>query len=378
MLGVVIGVAAVIAVVGFGEGHRRRIEEEIEKAGADIFWVSPKFREYFSSESQARWFEPSSLTVEDMDAIQKRCRKVKAVAPTVNFTEIGSVLGHRSTFDLVGTYPALQRIRKLDLLRGRFITPSDLKNNRRVCIIELSKTASRLFRGSDPLQREIRVRGQNYKVIGVVRPETREFGGPSSVTAYLPLTSLQRLVGRTTIGMTYALTVDSKFTEGAMREVETLLRSRRLGRDQFRVSNISRVMESAKRLTRTATLVTSCLAVVSLLVGGIGIMNIMLVSVTERTREIGIRKAAGARRRDIRRQFLLEATTLSMIGGSLGILIGVQLAKIIAPVINLPVAIPFWSIGIGGLFSVGTGIISGFYPAYRPANFSPIQALRYG
>jgi putative ABC transport system permease protein len=227
------------------------------------------------------------------------------------------------------------------------------------------------------LEQGIQLEGRKFEVVGVVEEKEGNFGEGPFGSLFIPLTTMQSLTCNKKIDNLYCQSIDSKDVGTAMRQADEILKSRYRGRELFDATNMAEWKRSAQKLSRTAALVTTGIAAISLLVGGIGIMNIMLVSVSERTREIGIRKATGARKRDIRGQFLVEAVTLSTVGGSIGIGLGVLLAQFISPMIKIPVLVSPPSVMIGFIFSAVVGVLSGFYPAFRASRLNPIEALRY-
>jgi putative ABC transport system permease protein len=379
MLGVIIGVAAVIAVVAFGEGNRKKIEAEIAKMGSDVFWVMPKRENIDITDYQQmmKSRQTRSLTANDIQSLREYGTKIKALAPVVRSTSTAFFKERTNLFELIATEPDYQKIRGLTLARGRFLIESDLVQRRSVCVVELSESAIKLFGGIDPLGQRLSIEGRKFEVVGVALEKDDSFMKSPHGLLYVPLTTTGYLSGNREIDILYCQSNGSEVVSGAMIEAETILKSRYHGKDFFDARNMTEWMRSAQKLSRTAALVTAGIAAISLLVGGIGIMNIMLVSVSERTGEIGLRKAIGARRKDIRRQFLLEAATLSSIGGMIGIGLGVLLAQLISPTLKIPVFVSPISITVGFFFSSGVGMLSGFYPAFRASRLNPIEALRY-
>jgi putative ABC transport system permease protein len=279
----------------------------------------------------------------------------------------------------VGVEPQYGPVRGVRAERGRFVDADDLASWRPVCILGV-EAARKLFGAADPIGRDCQVNGVRLTVVGVLEKKGRAFDFNYDDQIYLPLTTVQkRMLGSNIVGVIYAQARRPEETEAAMDQVWQELMRRHNNRPDFTVDSQSRILETLGRIMLVLGGTLAGIAGLALLVGGIGIMNIMLVSVTERTREIGIRKAVGARRRDILLQFLTEAMTLSGMGGLVGILFGYGGAAIIAAVAkdNLPAAVPPWAAAIGFGFSCGVGLLSGVYPAFRAARLDPIQALRY-
>lgn len=378
MLGVVIGVAAVITVVSFGEGHRLRIQIEIDKIGADVFWIQPKQIsvniEENASDRTFTSYQP--LKYGDVECLKYYGTKINKIAAFSNlFTNI-SLNSKPLDLNIIATEPSYQQIMKLALVRGRFLSESDLRESRKVCVIEYSDYLKKYLSKNDPLSRTIFLDKTQFKVIGLLNKKPESIQSNLLGNIYIPITSLKYFFYGDAIETIYCQTPRSDVKQ-ALKQAEDMLKSRYQGKDIFEAVNVAKLFQSAEKMTRTASLVSAGIAMISLIVGGIGIMNIMLVSVTERTREIGLRKCIGAKNWDIRNQFLLEAILLTSIGGGIGIGLGIFLAQVTGSIIKIPVVFSFWAALIGLFFSVGIGIIAGFYPAFKASKLNPIEALRY-
>ena len=265
---------------------------------------------------------------------------------------------------------------KLELIGGRFISEADLIEARKVCVIEYSDYFKKYLSKGNPLQSFVCIENIKFKVIGLLNKKSESLRPSYHGNIYIPLTTLKFFYSDDFLETIYCQT-DRRLVKKAMKQAEEILKSRHKGENLFECVNAEKLFKSAEKLTRTASQVTAGIAMISLIVGSIGIMNIMLVSVTERTREIGIRKCVGAKKRDVRNQILIEAALLTTAGGTLGIALGIFGAKFIASLINIPVAFSILAAIIGFVFSVSIGIISGFYPAYKASKLNPIEALRY-
>jgi putative ABC transport system permease protein len=383
MLGIIIGVGAVIAMLAVGTGARKKIAEQISSMGSNLLIVVPGT----TTAGGARMgigTQPT-LTLSDAEAIQKECPAVGDVAPVLN--GIAQVIyGHQNwSTGVVGTTPSMLQVRDWPLAGGRPFTQQDVKSATKVCLLGQT-VVENLFGSMDPVGQSIRIKKIPFFVIGILSSKGQSaMGQDQDDTVYVPITTAQKkLFGTSFPGMVGVIMVKAKNTEAlpqAEKQINELLRQRhRIGQKQdndFTVRNLTQIMQTAEQSTRVMTLLLGAIASVSLLVGGIGIMNIMLVSVTERTREIGIRLAVGAKTWDIRLQFIIEALTLSLIGGFVGMVIGITSASILSALAGWPTIVSPFSILLAFGFSGLVGIFFGFYPAYKASLLNPIEALRY-
>ena len=381
-LGIIIGIAAVIAVVAVGQGASSMIKSQISTLGSNLITIFPG-----SSKSGGfHWGMGSqqNLTVDDAEAIARECPYVTAVTPVVR---AGAQCVYREkdwATSIQGVDTSFQTVRNWDMAEGAFFTEADVRSATRVCV--LGKTvAERLFEGQDPVGETVRVRGMSFRVLGVLAMKgTTAWGQDQDDTIVTPWTTVRRVLLRSPFNNVNQILISIssiKVLEEARRDITSLLRQRhRLGPgvdDDFSIMDITEVTQTITQVSRLMSALLAVIASVSLVVGGIGIMNIMLVSVTERTREIGLRMAVGARRRDILVQFLAEAVILSGIGGIFGIAAGAATAHVLARVNKWPVLISPGAVFIALLFSAAVGIFFGFYPAWRAARLNPIESLRY-
>ncbi len=383
MLGIIIGVGAVIAMLAVGTGASRRISEYISKMGSNLLMIVPGTTTA-GGVRMGSGTQPT-LTLADAEAILKESRAVSDVAPVLSGVA-QVVYGHQNwSTGVVGTTPGMLNVRDWPLASGRFFTQQDVKSATKVCLLGQTVVED-LFGDMDPIGQVIRIKKIPFIVIGVLAPKGQSpQGQDQDDTIYVPVTTAQKkLFGTTFPGMVRTIMVKAKSTEdlaSAEKQVNELLRQRhRIGPKQdndFTVRNLTQFMQTQEQSTKVMTLLLGAIASVSLLVGGIGIMNIMLVSVTERTREIGIRMAIGAKTWDIRLQFIIEALTLSIIGGVAGIIVGISGSKIISILTGWSTIISPLSIFLAFGFSGAVGISFGFYPAYKASLLDPIEALRY-
>jgi putative ABC transport system permease protein len=383
MLGIIIGVGAVIAMLAIGTGASKRIAEQISSMGSNLLIVLPGATTA-GGVRMGSGTQPT-LTLNDSDAILKECAAVSDVAPVLSGVA-QVVYGHQNwSTGVVGTTPSMLTVRDWPLSSGRPFTSQDVKSATKLCLLGQT-VVDNLFGDMDPLGQSIRIKNIPFTVIGVLEEKGQSpQGQDQDDTIYVPVTTAQkRLFGTSFPGMVRIIMVKARSSEdleSAEMQINELLRQRHhIGSRQdndFTVRNLTSIMQTAEQSTKVMTLLLGAIASVSLLVGGIGIMNIMLVSVTERTREIGIRMALGARTWDIRLQFIVEALTLSLIGGVAGIIVGISGSKIISMLAGWSTIISPLSILLAFGFSGLVGIFFGFYPAYRASLLDPIEALRY-
>ncbi len=383
MLGIIIGVGAVIAMVAVGAGASRQIAAQISSMGSNLLIILPGATTAGGVRMGAG--TQSTLTMGDAEAIQKECPAVAFVAPTLGGVA-QVVSGHLNwSTGVSGTTADMLEVRDWDLTAGRPFTQQDVKSATKVALLGQT-VVDNLFGDQDPVGQTIRIKNVPFTVIGVLAPKGQSAQGQDQDdTILIPVTTAQKkLFGTQFPGMVRIIMVKAKSAEdlsAAEKQITELLRQRhRIGQKQdndFTVRNLTQIMQAAEQSTQVMTLLLGAIASVSLLVGGIGIMNIMLVSVTERTREIGIRMAIGAKTWDIRLQFIIEAVTLSLIGGIIGIFVGVAASLVLSSVSGWPTVISPLSILLSFGFSGMVGIFFGFYPAYKASLLNPIDALRY-
>ncbi len=383
MFGIIIGVGAVIAMLAVGTGASRKIAEQISSMGSNLLIILPGATTAGGVRMGAG--TQPTLTMADAEAIQKECPAVSDVAPVLNGVA-QVVYGHQNwSTGVVGTTPSMLTVRDWPLASGRPFTEQDVKSATKVCLLGQT-VVDNLFGDMDPVGQIIRIKKIPFTVIGVLAPKGQSpQGQDQDDTIYVPVTTAQKkLFGTSFPGMVRIIMVKAKSTEDlapAEKQINELLRQRHhIGPKQendFTVRNLTQIMQTAEQSTKVMTLLLGAIASVSLLVGGIGIMNIMLVSVTERTREIGIRMAIGAKTWDIRLQFIIEALTLSLIGGVAGIIVGISGSEIISVFAGWSTVVSPLSILLAFGFSGLVGIFFGFYPAYKASLLDPIDALRY-
>jgi putative ABC transport system permease protein len=381
MLGIIIGVAAVIAMLAIGQGARYSVESQIASLGTNMLIVLP----FASSQGGVRFEAGTSirLTEEDAVAIRDQCPAAQYVSPFVRTTDQVMAGDNNWRTQIQGVLPEYLTIRDWPLESGNVFTDSDVKAATKVCILGQTVVKNLFGDNADPVGQTIRIRSLPFKVIGTMIAKGQSATGQDQDDFILaPFSTVQKKL----LGITWANTIfvsaeSQAAIYDAQNEITDLLRSRhRLlpwEDNDFTVRNQTDIASAAETTSKTLTVLLAAIASVSLIVGGIGIMNIMLVSVTERTREIGIRMSIGARSRDILFQFLIEATVLSLLGGLVGIGLGVGASHIISSTAGWPVLISGFSIGLSSFFAAAIGVFFGFYPARKASLLNPIDALRY-
>jgi putative ABC transport system permease protein len=380
VLGIVIGVAAVIATLAIGHGAREAVQAQIRALGANTLTVIPGT--VTAGGARGGMGSITSMTSDDAVAIKRDCAAVDAVAPGVR--TLGQlVYGNQNwSTQVQGTTPDFTIIRQWPVESGVGITDSDVRGAAKVCVLGAS-VARQLFGDADPVGQTMRIKDIPFRVVGVLSYKGGTgWGGDQDDTVLIPLTTAQRkLMGITHVNWINVSAVSEAQVETAVQQISELLRQRHRIRsgeyDDFFVRTQLEAATTAESTSRVMTLLLASIAAVSLLVGGIGIMNIMLVSVTERTREIGIRRAIGARRRDILLQFLIEAAFLSLAGGALGVALGILAATLISQLARWPTMIQPGAVLLAFGFATLVGLFFGYYPARRASTLDPIDALRY-
>ena len=379
-LGIIIGVGAVIAMVGIGSGAKAQVEAQIASLGQNVIVISSGSTT--SSGIRTGWGGAGTLKIEDAEAIRREVPSVTGVSEEVPSTaQIAA--GNQNWFTRVmGESPDYFDIRQWLLAEGAPFTAQDVRSANKVCVIGQT-TATQVFGNDDPVGQTLRIKNVPFIVSGVLTPKGLSIQGTDQDdVVVMPYTSaMKRVAGGTTLRNINVQVANATDLEPAQQQITSLLRQRhniRAGRDDdFTVRNQQEIAEAATATADVMAGLLGAIAGVSLVVGGIGIMNIMLVSVTERTREIGTRMAVGAHGRDILTQFLIEAVSLSSVGGLLGIILGIVASKILSAIKHWPSLISPGSIVLAFLFSAAVGIFFGFYPARKAAALDPIEALRY-
>ncbi len=376
-LGIIIGIAAVIAVVSIGNGAKTQVEASIASLGQNIISVFPG--NFTSGGVRGGFGSASSLTVEDAQAIEREVAGIVAISPEMSDRSQVLANGLNWNSQIRGEDISYLDIRMWGIAEGEMFSEADVRTASKVCVIGRT-VATQLFADADPVGQNIRIRNIPFKVLGVLTTKGFNFfGQDQDDVVIIPYSShLKRIARRPNLNSIVIQAQSPELMPRIQQDITDLLQQRRNGRDpDFTVRNQQELAEAATANARTMTFLLTIIAIISLIVGGIGIMNIMLVSVTERTREIGIRLAVGAHGRDVLTQFLIEAITLSVMGGGLGVLTGVGASQIISKINGWPVLLStVWIVVAFGVSAI-IGITFGFFPAYKAAQLDPIDALRY-
>jgi len=383
MLGIIIGIAAVIAMMAVGAGARHVISQQIASIGSNILLILPGSTT--SGGLRTGFGGAQTLTSDDARAIMNECPSVEYAAPTTRTTGLAVYGNMNWSTVLMGTTPELFVIREWGVVAGRAIEQQDVDGAAKVCLVGQT-VAENLFGSEDPVGKIIRIKKVPFTVIGLLeRKGQSPQGQDQDDSIFVPLRTAQRnLVRSQQANLVGAIMVKARSEElldKADEEVKALLNQRHritnAKEPDYSVRNLSEILAVAEQSSKAMSLLLGVVAAISLVVGGIGIMNIMLVSVTERTREIGVRMAIGARRGNILLQFLTEAVLLTMIGGLIGILLGAIAATVVSRLLQWPTLISLESVAMASIFSAIVGIFFGYYPARKAASLNPIDALRY-
>lgn len=374
MLGIIIGIAAVIAVVTIGLGGKAAIMQEMEKSGVNLFIL------YVKSVGQTTSQSTEWINMQDVESLKRALPGIKSILPaSMEYAKL-EVNQKLSSAVVVGTTSDFAEVRRREIAKGRFFSNEDEGAARRVVVID-DNLARTLFGAGNPLGQQVILRNVPCLVIGVLAKDKSAFAqfdvGPQNSYAYIPWATWSDIFQTHRVDQLEGSTVREQDIESTIDNAKRILNRRHGTVDKYEAFNVQQLVQATERITHILTSIIGLVAGISLLVGGIGIMNIMLVSVTERTREIGLRKAVGAMEKDIMQQFLLEATILSFSGGVLGIAIGSAGAVLVAKLLNWPPLLSGWAIVLAVTFSIGVGIFFGFYPAWKAAKLEPIVALRY-
>jgi len=380
MLGIIIGVGAVITSMAIGAGAQEAVQAQLARLGSNLIVVVPG--SIITGGVQLGAGARQSLKLEDATAIGQDIPSVAAVAPVSDVNAQVVSGGNNWATSINGTTPGWSVVENWNVTQGRFISADDVKSGAKVAVLGTT-VVQNLFPEGSPIGKSVIIKGVPFSVVGVLESKGQSgFGRDQDDQVIVPITAMQlRLNGENWLGDILVSATSPDTVDSAVSSIESLLRLRHQltprAPDDFSVRNISNVQQAASATSQVQSRLLAGIALVSLIVGGIGIMNIMLVSVTERTREIGIRMAVGARQRDILMQFLVEAIALSCIGGAIGVLAGIGSSMATASGAGWAIDIQPTSIVLAFIFAAAVGIVFGYYPAMRAANLNPIDALRH-
>jgi len=381
ILGIIIGIGSVIGMISIGQGTAGSIEANIQSMGSNLITIMPGFQRSFSQVSAGRG-TAQSLTMDDVKAIEEEIANVKAVAPQLSRRYQVVSKGKNTNTQIMGTTPAYLSVRNLKIDEGSFITEQQVTSFAKVAVLGPTTRDDLFGENSNPVGQTIRISGINFKIIGVTQPKGGTAFASEDDMIFIPITTAQKFLAGADYVSTISVEAESpQVITDVQTEITNLLLQRHHIADSsmadFNVLSQQDILKAATSMTNTMTIFLAAIAGISLLVGGIGIMNMMLTTVTERIREIGLRKAIGAKKKDISMQFLAEAVMLTFLGGAAGVVLGWVLSILISRFAGIATSVSLTTILLAFGISAAIGIIFGYYPARRAASLNPIEALRY-
>ena len=378
MLGIVIGIASVIAMLSIGQGTKKQIEDSIASIGSNLLLVMPGAQRSSGTVVRSAGGSAKTLTMDDAEALESIPGVQAVEADSTSRVQVTSK-GSNTNTQVIGTTPAYASVRNVSIDLGNFLTQSHLSSRSKVAVLGPTTRDDLFGEGVNPVGQKIRISGMEYGVVGVTKAKGGSGFSNADDVIYIPLTTMSAYIS----GNEYVSTIGVQAKDqDSMAEIqvaitELLMQRHKVETADFSVMNQSDLVDTASSVAGTLTLLLASIAGISLLVGGIGIMNMMLTTVTERTREIGLRKAIGARSSEIVAQFLGEAMIQTMIGGVIGIALGYGISKIVSMTGAMTTVVPLWAVGLAFGVSTAIGLVFGFYPARRASRLNPISALRY-
>ncbi len=376
MLGIIIGVFSVILLVSIGEGAKAYVVAQFNSLGTNVLIVTPGKRETTGG-PPIIGSTVHPLTVRDARAVAERCPRLSLVAPVVFGLSHVKYMNRGRNTNIIGTTNEFSEIRNLRAEVGSFLPPSQFLSEKQVCVLG-RKVRTELFGDGNPLGKLVSIGGTKFRVIGIMQKKGTSLGIDLDDIVFIPVRAAQQLYSTEALLEILMNTRRESDLKPAKEEVKAILMQRRDGTEDFTVNDQGDMLSILSTLLNALTYALAGIAGISLLVGGIGIMNIMLVSVSERTREIGIRKAVGAKRRHVLAQFIIESVVLSSIGGLVGVALGIAVGQAAVAIWeDLPLKISLWTVGVAFGFSFLVGVFFGVYPARRASQLDPIEALRY-
>lgn len=382
ILGIIIGIGSVVAMISIGQGAQGEIQSNIESIGSNLIMVMPGFQMGPSSQVRSGRGSAQTLTQEDAEAIEEQIPFIEAVAPEISRRYQITAKGTNTNTSVIGTNPLYSQVRNIDIELGSFISDQHIRSLSKVAVLGPLTRDDLFGENVNPIGQKIRINRIDFTVIGVTQAKGGTGLGSQDDMILIPLSTAQRFLA----GDDYVSTIsiqaqEAKYMANIQQQVTNLLLVRHNISDpqmaDFSVMNQADIVEAASSVTNTFTVLLAAIAGISLIVGGIGIMNMMLTTVTERTREIGLRKAIGAKNKDISFQFLSEATMITFIGGIIGLIFGCFISFAISKFTDISTSISLWSVFLAFGVSALIGIVFGYYPARRAARLKPIEALRY-
>ena len=382
ILGIVIGIGSVIAMVSIGQGASGSIQSNIESIGSNLVIITPSFQRTVGTQVSTGRGSARTLTQEDADAVKNEITLAEAVAPDLSSRYQVTAKGKNTNTSIVGTIAAYAEVRNVEIEEGSFISDQNVKSLSKVAVLGPTTRDDLFGTSTNPIGQTIRINKIYFKVIGVTKSKGGSGFNNQDDVIYIPLTTAQRfLAGSNYVTTISVQAIDQNSITEMQNQITALLLARHNISDaqlaDFSVINQADIVASASSINNTLTMLLASIAGISLIVGGIGIMNMMLTTVTERTREIGLRKAIGAKKKDISIQFLAESATLTLVGGVVGIILGWLIALAVTRFASIATEVSLMSVALAFGVSAAIGIIFGYYPAQRAASLNPIVALRY-
>lgn len=382
ILGIVIGIGSVIAMVSIGQGTQSSIEASIQSIGSNLVMVMPGFQRGVGTQVSSGRGSAQTLTQADADAIQKEITLAKVVAPEVSRRYQVTAKGENTNTQVVGTVAAYPEVRNVQIDTGVFISDQNVLNLSKVAVLGPTTRDDLFGASTDPVGQTIRINRIDFKVIGVTKSKGGTGFGNQDDVIYVPISTVQRFLAGDTYVTTISVEAANQNDMATIQQQisDLLLQRHNISNPQladFQILNQEDIVQTASTVTNTFTILLASIAGISLIVGGIGIMNMMLTTVTERTREIGLRKAIGAKKKDVSLQFLTEAVMLTFLGGVLGVILGWIISLGVSQFAGITTKVSLSAVILAFGVSAAIGIIFGYYPARRAASLNPIEALRY-
>jgi len=382
ILGIVIGIGSVIAMISIGQGAKGTIESSIESLGSNLIMITPGFQRGAGFQVSSGRGSAQTLTSEDADAIGQEIGSIKAVAPEFDGRYQVTTKGTNTNTQIIGATAVYADVRNIEIDQGAFVSDQNVQNSSKVAVLGPTTRDDLFGESSNPIGQTVRIKGMEFKVIGILKAKGGTGFGSQDDRIFIPLSTAQRfLAGNERVSTINVQAIDQNSMAMVQEQISSLLLNRHKISDpqlaDFSIMNQADIISSASSITNTLSILLGSIAGISLVVGGIGIMNMMLTTVTERTREVGLRKAIGAKKKDISTQFLTEAVMLTFIGGVIGVFVGWLFSLAISKFGGINTSISLFSVILGFGVSAIIGIVFGYYPARRAAKLNPIEALRY-
>ena len=382
ILGIVIGIGSVIAMISIGQGAKGTIESSIESLGSNLIMITPGFQRGAGFQVSSGRGSAQTLTSEDADAIGQEIGSIKAVAPEFDGRYQVTTKGTNTNTQIIGATAVYADVRNIEIDQGAFVSDQNVQNSSKVAVLGPTTRDDLFGESSNPIGQTVRIKGMEFKVIGILKAKGGTGFGSQDDRIFIPLSTAQRfLAGNERVSTINVQAIDQNSMAMVQEQISSLLLNRHKISDpqlaDFSIMNQADIISSASSITNTLSILLGSIAGISLVVGGIGIMNMMLTTVTERTREVGLRKAIGAKKKDISTQFLTEAVMLTFIGGVIGVFVGWLFSLAISKFGGINTSISLFSVLLAFGVSAAIGIIFGYYPARRASKLNPIEALRY-